>query len=181
MVEPANIGTKPAAKKKPKPQPIHFVVREVMDPISKQLVGALVPAEEADKSMMRDRGFRRNTRVRAVLTQPRNERFNRLVHGMGKLLASNIDGYQGKLAHQAIKDLQLESEVYCDCEQFDIPGLGRFRRTTPQSLSYDSMDELVFQDFWRQLCEYLVATYWPTLSEDQITKMAEIEAVRHTT
>lgn len=170
----------PARQRRPKPMPIYFTVREMIDPVTGSRVGALVPSEEADKSMMRERGFRRNCRVRAQLTQPRNERFNRLVHGMGKLLASNIDGYQGKQAHQAIKDLQLESEVYCHREQFDIPNLGRFRRTTPQSLSYDSMDELVFQDFWRQLCEYLVATYWPTLSEDQITKMAEIEAVRHT-
>jgi len=179
MVEPVSIGTKPAAKKKSKPLPIHFTVREMIDPVTRQLVGALVPAEEADKSMMRDRGFRRNTRVRAVLTQPRNPKFNNLVHGMGKLLANSIDGFQGKLAHQAIKDLQLESEVYCDCEQFDIPGLGRFRRTTPQSLSFDTMDELTFQDFWRQLCEYLIATYWPKLTEEQITEMAEIEAVRH--
>lgn len=172
---------KPAPRRqaRPKPMPIYFTVREVIDPASGKRIGALVPAEEADKSMLRDRGFRRNCRVRAQLTQPRNERFNRLVHGMGKLLATHIEGYQGKQAHQAIKDLQLESEVYCHSEQFDIPGLGRFRRTTPQSLAFDAMDETTFQDFWRQLCEYLVATYWPKLDEAQITQMSEIEAVRH--
>ncbi|MCY1363127.1 hypothetical protein D9M69_498750 [compost metagenome] len=87
-------AAKPSSRK-PKPLPVYFLVREVIDPATGNRIGALVPATDADRAAMRERAFRRNTRVRAQLTQPRNERFNRLVHGMGKLLAQNLDRFRG--------------------------------------------------------------------------------------
>jgi hypothetical protein len=163
---------------KPKPMPIYFIVREVVDPATGKRIGALVPASDADKSLMRERGFRKSTKVRAVLTQPRNERFNGLVHGLGKVLTQNIDRFSSKQSHDAIKALQLESGVYCDEEVFDLPGLGRLTRQTPQSLSYDSMGEDAFQDFWAKCCAYLVATDWPTLTAERLTEMAEFESFK---
>ena len=44
--------------------------------------------------------------------------------------------------------------------------------------SYDSMGEEVFQDFWSKVCAYLVVNDWPTLTEEQITTMVEIEAFK---
>ena len=109
------------SKAKAKPMPIYFVIREVIDPVTGQRIGAMVPASDADKAMMRERSFRRSTKVRAVLTQPRNERFNRLVHGLGAVLAANLDRFTGKQAHAAVKALQTEALVYCDEEVFDLP------------------------------------------------------------
>lgn len=163
------------SKAKAKPMPIYFVIREVIDPVTGQRIGAMVPASDADKAMMRERSFRRSTKVRAVLTQPRNERFNRLVHGLGAVLAANLDRFTGKQAHAAVKALQTEALVYCDEEVFDLPGLGVLTRHTPQSLSFDSMGEEVFQDFWAKCCAYLVATDWPTLTVERLTEMAEFE------
>lgn len=163
---------------KPKPMPIYFVIREVIDPATGKRIGALVPATDSDKSLMRERGFRLSTKVRAALTQPRNERFNRLVHGLGRVLAQNIDRFTGKQSHDALKALQLESGVYCDEEVFDLPGLGRLTRHTPQSLSYDSMGEEIFQDFWAKCCAHLVATDWPTLTEERLTEMAEFDSFK---
>lgn len=163
---------------KPRPLPIYMTVREVIDPATGQRIGALVPASEADRSLLRERAFRTNTRVRAQLTAPRNPRFNGLVHGLGKVLTQNIDRFSGKQSHDAIKALQLESGVYCDEESTEIAGIGLLIIKRPQSLSYDSMGEDAFQDFWAKCCAYLVATDWPTLTVERLTEMAEFESFK---
>ena len=164
--------------KAPKPMPVYLTLRKMIDPATGKERAAFVAASDADAALMAERGFKLNARVRADLKQPRNERFNRLVHGLGRVLAQNIDRFAGMQAHAAIKELQAESGVYCDREEFDIPGLGRLTRLQPQSLAYDSMSEEVFQDFWRQCCAYLVKTDWPTLTEERLTEMAEFETFR---
>lgn len=163
---------------KPKPMPVYLVLRRLVDPATGKEVAAFVAASDADRSMLRERDYKLNSKIRADLKQPRNDRFNRLCHGLGKILAQNIDRFTGKQSHDAIKALQMESGVYCDQDQFDIPGFGQITRKVPRSLSYDSMGEEVFQDFWRQCCAYLVATDWPSLTEDRLTEMAEFEAFR---
>jgi hypothetical protein len=158
--------------------PVYLVLRRLVDPATGKEVAAFVAASDADRSMLRERDYKLNSKIRADLKQPRNDRFNRLCHGLGKILAQNIDRFTGKQSHDAIKALQMESGVYCDQDQFDIPGFGQITRKVPRSLSYDSMGEEVFQDFWRQCCAYLVATDWPTLTEERLTEMAEFEAFR---
>lgn len=164
--------------KAPKAMPVYLTLRKMIDPATGKERAAFVAASDADAALMAERGFKLNAKVRADIKQPRNERFNRLVHGLGRVLAQNIDRFAGMQAHAAIKELQAESGVYCDREEFDIPGLGRLTRLQPQSLAYDSMGEEVFQDFWRQCCAYLVATDWPTLTEERLTEMAEFETFR---
>ncbi len=164
--------------KSPKPMPVYLTLRKMIDPATGKERAAFVAASDADATLMAERGFKLNARVRADLKQPRNERFNRLVHGLGRVLVQNIDRFAGMQAHAAIKELQAESGVYCDREEFDIPGLGRLSRQVPQSLAFDSMGEEAFQDFWRGCCAYLVATDWPTLTEERLTEMAEFETFR---
>lgn len=164
--------------KAPKPMPVYLTLRKMIDPATGKERAAFVAASDADATLMAERGFKLNARVRADLKQPRNERFNRLVHGLGRVLVQNIDRFAGMQAHAAIKELQAESGVYCDREEFDIPGLGRLSRQVPQSLAFDSMGEEAFQDFWRQCCAYLVKTDWPTLTEERLTEMAEFETFR---
>lgn len=158
--------------------PVYLTLRKMIDPATGKERAAFVAASEADAALLVERAFRLNTKVRAELKQPRNERFNRLVHGLGRVLVQNIDRFAGMQAHAAIKELQAESGVYCDREEFDIPGLGRLSRQVPQSLAFDSMGEEAFQDFWRQCCAYLVKTDWPTLTEERLTEMAEFETFR---
>lgn len=164
--------------KAPKAMPVYLTLRKMIDPATGKERAAFVAASDADAALMAERGFKLNAKVRADLKQPRNERFNRLVHGLGRVLVQNIDRFAGMQAHAAIKELQAESGVYCDREEFDIPGLGRLSRQVPQSLAFDSMGEEAFQDFWRQCCAYLVKTDWPTLTEERLTEMAEFETFR---
>jgi hypothetical protein len=158
--------------------PVYLVLRKLVDPATGKEIAAFVASSDTDRAILRERNYRVNTKIRAELKQPRNERFNRLVHGLGSVLASNLDRFAGKQAHAAVKALQTEALVYCDVEVFDLPGLGQLTRHVPQSLSFDSMGEEVFQDFWRQCCAYLVATDWPTLTEERLTEMAEFESFK---
>lgn len=167
-----------AKPSKPKPLPVYLALRKMIDPATGKERAAFVAASDADAALLIERGFKINAKVRADLKQPRNERFNRLVHGLGKVLAQNLDRFAGKQAHTAIKDLQAEAGVYCDRVEYDLGTLGKLIRLEPMSLSFDSMGEEVFQDFWRQCCAYLVARDWPTLTEERLTEMADFEAFR---
>jgi hypothetical protein len=167
-----------AKPSKPKPLPVYLTLRKMIDPATGKERAAWVAASDADALLMQERGFRLNAKVRAELKQPRNERFNRLVHGLGRVLAQNLDRFAGKQAHDAVKALQMESGAYCDQERAELAGIGELIIKRPQSLSYDSMGEEVFQDFWRQCCAHLVATDWPTLTEERLTEMAEFESFR---
>lgn len=160
---------------KPKPMPVYFTVRKLIDPATGQVVGAFVPNSDEDKNYLRERGYRNGEKVRAVLTKPRNERFNRLVHGMGYLIATNIEGYEGLTSHEAIKKLQVEGLIYCNIEILTFENI-EFKRHIPRSISYDSMDEHNFQDFWIQCCKYLIDKYWPELDEDELTNMIEFQS-----
>ncbi|WEL75339.1 hypothetical protein P0D92_25150 [Pseudomonas sp. CBSPAW29] len=155
--------TKPA---KPRPMPVYLVLRRLVDPATGREVAAFVPSSDADRSILREREFKMNAKIRADLKQPRNPRFNGLVHGLGRVLSQNIDRFSGKQSHDAIKALQLESGVYCDEEAFDIPGLGQLTRKTPRSLSYDSMGEETFQD-----CAYLMLA--PVLRVPDAARLAD--------
>lgn len=164
-----------------KPPPIEMVLRVMTDPATGKPRAAFVAATDADSSMLRERGFKLNTRVYAHLTHPRNPRFNRLVHGLGHLLGRNIDRFAGKASHDVIKDLQVESGVCCTRTEYDVPGVGKLIRTEPQSLSYYSMGDDKFKAFWSGVCAYVIATDWPNLTEEQLTAMAEVEAFKEPT
>jgi hypothetical protein len=161
--------------KAPKTLPVELVLRRLVDPVTGEQVAAFVAASDADRSMLRERGFRLNTAVRAVLTMPRNPRFNRLVHGLGKAIARNLERFAGLQSHAAIKELQTESGAACDETRTPIPGVGELVSRRPRSLAFDEMGEDEFQDFWRQVCAYLIAHDWPSLTPEQVTEMAEVE------
>lgn len=164
----------PKTKKaqKAKPAPLYLVVRKLVDPATGKVVGAFVPKSDADQHFLRERKYRNGDLVRAVLTKPRNERFNRLVHGMGHLLVENIEGYEGLRAHDAIKKLQVHGQIHCDVEVLTLGEL-QVNHFKPRSISYDSMDEHTFQDFWMSCCKYLIDNHWHDLDEEQLTEMIE--------
>lgn len=166
---------KPRPKAKPKPPPLYLVARKLKDPVTGQIVGAFVPASDADSHFLRERGFKNNERIRVVMSKPRNERFNRLVHGMGHIIVENLEGYENLRSHDAIKKLQVEARIYCETEQLEFDGMV-IQRFIPKSLAFDSMDEHSFYDFWMQCCKYLIEKHWHNLDEDQLTEMIDLSA-----
>ena len=135
--------------------------------------GAFVPADGYTASRLRERGYHTGDLVGAVISKIRNPKFNRLVHRIGQLCAANIDEFHGMDAHKVIKRLQLESGIACDETEIKVPGLGMVLHRTPQSLSFESLDEGDFHDAARGLCRWIAQNYYPQLTEDQILAMAE--------
>lgn len=188
-------------QKKLKDRPIYFVVRQMVDPTTGEVAGCLVPAEWVDNRLMRERKYRTNDHIRATLTNPRNTKFHRLVHQLGTLVRENIDGFEHLDSHSVIKKLQTDSGVYCDPREISaspiveailnaahsllgegatrmlsavLPEIQTVQILVPRSIAYDCMDEYEFRQFWDGLCKHLITHYWPTLTEEQITEMAEL-------
>lgn len=173
MAKPVTADTTEAKAKKRKraARPIYMVVRKLVDPETGEVVGAFVPDSPIDRFLTRERGYKTGTQVRAELKQPRNIKFHRLVHGLGKLVAQSVDAFQGMDAHTTIKRLQGDANVCCTVEHFNIPDLGRVTRSIPESLAFDEMDEARFREFWSGICQHLIARYWPGLDEAKVDEM----------
>lgn len=164
----------PIKRKAKKPVMAYFVVRRMIDPITGAEVGCMVPASKTDRAILREKGIRTGDRIRMPVRKPRNERFNRLVHGLGTLVANQIDGFAGMGAHEVLKRLQAYSGVMCEPVVYQVPGIGQLTRSEPRSLAFDELDEGDFQQFWRGICAYIVRTYWPTLDEHGIESMIDL-------
>ena len=182
-------------------RPVYFVVRQMADPSTGEVVGCLVPASWADNRLLRERKYRINDHIRATLTHPRNSKFHRLVHQMGTVARQNLEGFEHMDSHAAIKKLQADSGVYCEPREVSatpvvaailasarhllgdgaarmlsavLPEIETVTILVPQSLAYDCMDESDFRQFWEGICQHLIARYWPALTTEQITEMAEL-------
>ena len=135
--------------------------------------GALVPADPCQASKLRERGYHLDDLLAANLTKPRNPKFNRLVHQLGRLAVANIEAFAGMDSHKAIKRLQLEGKVACEEIGYMIPGYGMAIQFVPRSISYESMDEAEFQDAARGISRTIAERYWPTVTPEAIEQMAD--------
>lgn len=135
--------------------------------------GFLIPADTATQSRMREKGYKIGDLVFAEITKPRNPGFHRLVHRIGTLCAQNIESFSGMDAHKVLKRLQWEANIGCEEIGVQVPGVGLAMMRWPLSLGYESMEEGEFHEVSRQFCRHIAATYWKTLTEDQIAEMAE--------
>ena len=81
------------------------------------------------------------------MKKPRNPGFHRLAHALGKLVAENIEDFDGMSAHSTIKRFQLESNVACEEIAYRINGMSVIQRI-PRSLSFESLDDGEFHEFF---------------------------------
>lgn len=187
--------------KEGKSQPIYVQVKPQIDPDTGELRGCLTPNSWIDSKLMRERKYRTGDVLRLMITNPRNQKFHRLVHQLGTLVRQNIDGFQNLNSHEAIKRLQRESGVCCEVMQIDaspvveailaaaesllgvvatkmlravLPEIKTIDVVVPQSISYDDMDESTFRVLFSGICGHLVDRYWPTLGAEQVAKLTEI-------
>lgn len=159
-----------------KPAMAYFEARKMIDPATGEEVGCFVPRHTTDRRMLRDKGIKTGDVIRMPVKKPRNEKFNRLVHGLGALIVQQVEGFESEDAHSAIKRLQYDADVMCQREDFDIPGVGKLQRRVARSLAFDEMDDGEFHLFWQGICRHIVATYWPTVDPDTIAAMIPMMA-----
>lgn len=177
-----------SAARKRKPEPVYFRV----------IQGGLVPADGYAQTQLRNKKFKIGDVVRCDVRKLRNPKFNRLVHRIGQLCASNIEEFSGMDAHRVIKRLQLEGNIYCDeiaikpysllivdsvlkavKPILDLFGLqlsedGLLIVRIPVSLSFESLDEEEFHDAAKKICRLIAEKYWVDLSPEDIENMANI-------
>ncbi|TRO29612.1 hypothetical protein EQ826_01670 [Ectopseudomonas mendocina] len=167
----------PEAKKKRQARaqrPIYMRWRAVVDQETGEVIKALVADSSIDRFLCKEREYRINDQVRCEIKQARNVKFHRLVHALGRVVAEQVDKFQGLDAHTTIKKLQLDAGVCCTYEAFDIPDLGRVTRLVPESIAFDYMTEERFKEFWRGICQHLIAVYWPDMTEEGIERMTDL-------
>jgi hypothetical protein len=136
--------------------------------------GGLAPADDYSASILRARGYRVGDIVSGDIKKPRNPGFHRLAHRIGSLAAENIEAFSGLAAHAVLKRLQLEGDIACENIPLNFPGVGPVSYRIPLSLSFEAMDDGEFHPIVAAFCSYLAKRYWPTLTGDQIEKMAEL-------
>lgn len=160
---------------KRKRRPVLYTrVMRVLDAETRQPMAALVPAGEADRAILRERGLKIGQLCRTDVFRPRNSEFHRLAHRLGTLISQSIEGYEGLDGHQALKRLQERSGHGCDVSVIDIPGGGVFEHRMPRSIAFDEMDQAEFYRLMRNLCTFIAATYWPQCTAEDIERMVDL-------
>lgn len=137
--------------------------------------GALVPADFASERMLREREYRVGDVLSAVLHKPRNPKFHRMAHALGQALIENTDDFAEYTdAHAVLKRIQIEANIGCDVMLIKVPSIGMLEHRTPQSLSFENMDEAEFGAIYAAMCSYVIKHYWPGLDAAQIEQMATL-------
>ena len=153
-------------KSKRATRPVYLLVRKLIDPATGEEVGALVPANQIDGRLLRERGFSVGREVRAELKQPRNVAFHRLAHALGNLLRDNVEAMQGLTGHDALKRVQRESGVCCERIEIDLGPLGKVTVMQARSLAFEEMTEDEFRVFFDGITAHIGEHYAHVMLDD---------------
>lgn len=178
-------------------RPIYMVVRRLLDPVTRQELGALVPEHEVDSELMRARGYRVGQELRAELKAPRDAWRHRLLHKIGRLMVENVDGWEALDTHEAVKRLQREASVCCDQVDMDAtavvsavlaaadaafgPGAAKLLRevlpriesipvTVARSLAFDCMDEDEFRRLFEGITQHIGTHYTHVMLDEVVAE-----------
>ena len=138
--------------------------------------GRLEPADGLAAARLRAKGYSIGDVVFAEIRKPRNPGYHRLAHVLGTMVSDNIDEFAGMDAHATLKRLQMECGIGCEEIAYKVHGMTVVQRV-PLSLSFESMEESEFRAVFSGICRHLAATYWPTLTADEIAGMIELMPV----
>lgn len=156
-------------------RPLYFCVARAGD--VPRGTGVLVPLTKWDQCAMRDRKLGVGSEVRAVLTKPRNVAFHRLAHALGRMVAEQIEGFEGMDAHDALKRLQMECGAFCDevTMHIDLGELGKHAVPVkqPRSIAFDELDESEFSQLVETIYRHIAATYWKGMTTEAVAEMVE--------
>lgn len=159
----------PAKKVKRIPSRVYVDIREMIDPVTGEMVGCLVPAGQTDRDILRRKKCRVGMRIRTTVSKERSYGQHKYAHKIGQFVEANIEGFAGKDPHVIVKELQVEADAFCDHEKLQIPGYDGFLiRKVARSIAYDEMEETDFVSLVKQICNYLSTQYLPALTPDQV-------------
>ena len=191
-----------AAVAKPRRERRHIMFRvESATLRNGELCKVLVARFATDRRLLKERGSRVGDELRAELSKPRILGQHRKAHLIGQLCVEQLEGFEREDSHSAIKRLQRESGICCELQTIDaspvveailaaaqsllgaavtkmlravLPEIKTIEVSVPQSLAFDRMEQGEFEQFYRGLCGYVCAEYWPHLTADEVAAMAEL-------
>ena len=147
-------------------RPIYLMVARLVDPRTGEEVGALIPANDIDRRLMKERRFAIGREIRGELKQPRNAAFHRLAHAIGNLLVDNVEKFRDMGGHDALKEVQRESGVCCDTIELDLGTLGKVPVKQPRSLAFDEMDSSEFSAFFDGVTRHIDENYQSAMTDE---------------
>lgn len=168
------------AKKKPSERAILATVENLVIPETGESVVGFVPMYPLDRRMLAGKGLAYGSATTIDVFADRNPRFWRKFHAMALFVADNVDDFEGLNAHDVLKKIQLAAKVHCEQEIVEadqsvvdaLAALGvqapRFWRWKTKSLNFMDTDEIVAGEVWKAICDYVIATYFPSWDQDQI-------------
>lgn len=136
--------------------------------------GTFKPSDEASRQICRSRKLYTGIEVIAYLYQVRSSEQWHKAHGLGCALVEHVEDFHGLNGHTALKKLQVDGNIACEIETFDLGALGKITRSVPKSLAFDEMDESEFQELYGRMLEYVRMKYWPTLDETGIAGLQRL-------
>lgn len=164
----------PAKKVKRIPSRVYVDIREMIDPVTGEMVGCLVPAGQTDRDILRRKKCRVGMRIRTTVSKERSYGQHKYAHRLGQLFEQAIEKFAGKDPHVIVKELQVEADAFCDHEKLQIPGYDGFLiRKVARSIAYDEMEETDFVSLVKQICNYVGREYLAGLSEDKVMELVE--------
>lgn len=191
-----------AAVAKPRRERRHIMFRVESATLRSGVRCAVLVARFAtDRRLLKERGYRVGDELRAELSKPRILGQHRKAHLIGQLCVEQLEGFERENSHSAIKRLQRESGICCELQAIDaspvveailaaaqtllgaavtkmlravLPEIKTIEVSVPQSLAFDRMEQGEFEQFYRGLCGYVCAEYWPHLTADEVAAMAEL-------
>ena len=132
---------------------------------------ALIPYNAASVALCGARRYRKGDIVGAAISKPRHPGQWRLAHALGQMLVDQHEDFELLDAHGALKAIQVKAGLACDFIQ-----LGEEVLKIPQSLSYESIDQGVFNQVFIGMCRWISENIWPELTTEQVAKQAEMLA-----
>jgi len=136
--------------------------------------GGLEPADQFSRQALRLRNYKVGDIVAGEIKKPRSPGFHRLAHQLGALISENIEAFSGIDAHAVLKRIQIEANIACDEIAVNFPGIGPCTYRIPRSLSFESMEDGEFRPVIASMCAYIAKKYWPTVSAEEIERMASV-------
>lgn len=130
-------------------------------------------ADTFSAARFKAKGLHAGDLVFAEIRKPRNPGYHRLAHALGQIVVDNLDDFEGMDSHAALKRLQLEAGVACESIAYKVNGMS-IVQSIPLSLSFESLDQSSFESVFSAICRHIARNYWPSATEEEIAKMAEL-------
>lgn len=134
--------------------------------------GALVPADSDSKERLNR--VRDGTLVMVRAKAPRNPKQHRLLWHLARMIHENSESFES--AEHVVEQMKIGTGL-TDRMQLTIPGIGVVIQERGKSITFESMPQSEFEDWFERVLDYTVVSLLPGVSKDEIRAIIEEKAI----